>query len=114
VPDYVFGAEPVQAAARAKLRRAHNNTAAPGQSVSIQRGAIAHLLRAGAELRPRATIPSNEARAVPRMRATLRGIRLSGAPPLPQRFWGTVCQCGETAYLILFINDRCLVLALSG
>jgi hypothetical protein len=48
------------------------------------------------------------------MRATLRGIRLSGAPPLPQRFWGTVCQCGETAYLILFINDRCLVLALSG
>jgi hypothetical protein len=34
-----------------------------------------------------------------------------GAPPLLQRFWGTVCQCDETVYLILFINDRCLVLA---
>jgi len=47
------------------------------------------------------------------MQATRLGIHLSGAPPLLQRFWGTVCQC-ETVYLILFINDRCLVLALSG
>ena len=44
------------------------------------------------------------------MQATMLGIQLSGAPPLLQRFWGTVCQCDETVYLILFINDRCLVL----
>ena len=72
----------------------------------------------------RASIPSDEARAVvmtllasgrvPPMQATLLGIQRSGAPPLLQRFWGTVCQHEETVYLILFINDRCLVLALSG
>ena len=33
-------------------------------------------------------------------------------PPL-QRFWGTVCQDGEAAYLVLFLNDRCLLLPLS-
>ena len=72
----------------------------------------------------RTTILPEEARAlvltllasgrVPPMQATLLGIQRSGAPPLLQRFWGTVCQHEETVYLILFINDRCLVLALSG
>jgi len=33
-------------------------------------------------------------------------------PPL-QRFWGTVCQDGEAAYLVLFLSDRCLLLPLS-
>ena len=72
----------------------------------------------------RTTIPADDARApvvtllasgrVPPMQAPLLGIQLSGARPLLQRFWGTVCQRDETVYLILFINDRCLVLALSG
>jgi hypothetical protein len=31
-----------------------------------------------------------------------------------QRFWGTACRRDEVVYLILFINERCLVLALSG
>jgi hypothetical protein len=71
----------------------------------------------------RTTIPPEDARAlvvtllasgrVPPLQATLLGIQLSGAPPLLQRFWGTVCQHEKTVYLILFINDRCLVLALS-
>jgi hypothetical protein len=29
------------------------------------------------------------------------------------RFWGTVRQDGEAAYLVLFLNDRCLLLPLS-
>jgi hypothetical protein len=71
----------------------------------------------------RTTIPSDEARAVvmavlasgrvPPLQATRLGLQRPRAPSLLQRFWGTVCQHGETVYLILFINDRCLVLALS-
>jgi hypothetical protein len=69
----------------------------------------------------RTTIPSDEARAVgmalqasgrvPPLQATRLGLQRPSAPSLLQRFW--VCQHGETVYLILFINDRCLVLALS-
>jgi len=91
-----------------------HNTVAPGQAVGIQRGRSRICCAPAAELRPRATIPSDEARAVPPMQATLLGIQLLGAPPLLQRFWGTVCQCDETVDLILSINDRCRVLALSG
>ena len=71
----------------------------------------------------RTTIRSDEARAVvmavlasgrvPSMQATRLGLQRPSARSLLQRFWGTVCQHGETVYLILFINDRCLVLALS-
>ena len=50
---------------------------------------------------------------VPPLQATRLGLQRPSAPSLLQRFWGTVCQHGETVYLILFINDRCLVLALS-
>lgn len=70
----------------------------------------------------RTTIPSDEARAVvmavlasgrvPPMQATRLGLQRPSARSLLQRFWGTVCQHDETVYLILFINDRCLVLAL--
>ena len=42
----------------------------------------------------------------------LLDLQRPGAQPLLQRFWGTVSQPDETAYLILFINDRCLLLAL--
>jgi len=35
----------------------------------------------------------------------------TAARPVLQRFWGTACRRDETVYLILFINDRCLVLA---
>ena len=70
----------------------------------------------------RTTIASEDARAVvmavpasgrvPAMQATLLGMRLPGARPFLQRFWGTVCQHDATLYLICFINDRCLVLVL--
>jgi hypothetical protein len=72
----------------------------------------------------RATIAPDEARAVvtallacgrvPPLQTTLVGIQPPGARPPLERFWGTVCQHEERIYLILFINDRCLVLALSG
>ena len=71
----------------------------------------------------RATIAPDEARAVvtallasgrvPPLQATLVGIQPPGARPPLERFWGTVCQHEERIYLILLINDRCLVLALS-
>ena len=71
----------------------------------------------------RATIPADEARAlvvtllasgrVPPLQATLLGIEDAAPRPVLQRFWGTACRRDETVYLILFINDRCLVLALS-
>jgi hypothetical protein len=72
----------------------------------------------------RATIPADDARAlvvtllasgrVPPLQGTLFDIESASAPPVLQRFWGTACRCGEAVYLILFINERCLVLALSG
>jgi len=71
----------------------------------------------------RTTIPSEEARAVvvallasgrvPPVQPTRLGIQRPGARPALKRFWGIVCQRDETIYLILFLNDRCLVLALS-
>jgi hypothetical protein len=39
--------------------------------------------------------------------------RPPGSQPTRQRFWGTVCQDGETAYVVLFLNDRCLLLPLA-
>jgi hypothetical protein len=36
-----------------------------------------------------------------------------GSRPMLQRFWGTVCQDGEAAYLALFLKSRCLLLPLS-
>ena len=72
----------------------------------------------------RATIPVDDARAVvvallasgrvPPLQATLFDIESTAARPVMQRFWGTACRRDETVYLILFINERCLVLALSG
>jgi hypothetical protein len=72
----------------------------------------------------RATIPADDARAlvvtllasgrVPPLQATLFEIESAPARPVLHRFWGTACRCGEAVYLILFINERCLVLALSG
>jgi hypothetical protein len=70
----------------------------------------------------RATIPADEARAVvvtlltsgrvPPLQAAL-DIESAAARPALQRFWGTACRRDEVVYLILFINERCLVLALS-
>ncbi len=70
----------------------------------------------------RATIPAEEARAlvlmllasgrVPPLQATL-DIESAAARPALQRFWGTACRRDEVVYLIRFINERCLVLALS-
>jgi len=50
---------------------------------------------------------------VPPMQAPLPGIEDAAARPVLQQFWGTACRCCEAVYLILFINARCLVLALS-
>jgi len=72
----------------------------------------------------RATIPADDARAVvvallasgrvPPLQATLFDGEYAAGRPGLQRFWGTACRRDEVVYLILFINDRCLVLALSG
>jgi hypothetical protein len=72
----------------------------------------------------RATIPTEDARAlvvallasgrVPPLQATLFDIESLAGRPVLHRFWGTACRCGEVVYLILFINDRCLVLTVSG
>ena len=72
----------------------------------------------------RATIPADAARAlvvallasgrVPPLQAALFDIESVAAPPGLQRFWGTACRRDEGVYLILFINERCLVLAASG
>ena len=69
----------------------------------------------------RTTIAPEDARAVvmallasgrvPPLQATRLGRQRPGAPPLLQRFWATVHQHLESVYLLLFINDRCLVLA---
>jgi hypothetical protein len=71
----------------------------------------------------RATIPADDARAlvvtllasgrVPPLQATLFDIESAAARPGLQRFWGAACLRDDTVYLILFINERCLVLALS-
>ena len=68
----------------------------------------------------RATIPEMTARhvvvnllasgQVARMNAGWLVTRPSGSGPTLQRFWGTVCQDGEAAYVVLFLNDRCLLL----
>jgi hypothetical protein len=72
----------------------------------------------------RATIPADDARTlvvtllasgrVPPLQATLFDIESTAARPGLQRFWGTACLRDDTVYLILFINERCLVLAPSG
>ncbi len=49
---------------------------------------------------------------VARMKAG-RLVTRPGSRPMLQRFWGTVCQDGEAAYLALFLNSRCLLLPLS-
>ncbi len=71
----------------------------------------------------RATIPEMTARhvvvnllasgQVARMNAGWLVTRSPGSRPTLQRFWGTVCQDGEAAHLLLFLNDRCLLLPLS-
>ena len=71
----------------------------------------------------RTTILAEDARAVvvtllasgrvPPLQATLFDTEYPAARPVLQRFWGTACRRNETVYLILFINDRCLVLVLS-
>ncbi len=78
-----------------------------------------------AELRVhyRETIPEMTARhvivellasgQVARMNARWLVTRPPGSRPTLQRFWGTVYQDGEAAYLALFLNDRCLLLPLS-
>ena len=50
-------------------------------------------------------------RRVPPMQAPLPSVSLSGSRPFLRRFWSRVCQHDETVYLILFLNDQCLVLA---
>ena len=72
----------------------------------------------------RATIPADAARAVvvallasgrvPPLQAALFDSESVPARPGLERFWGTTCRCDAVVYLILFINERCLVLALSG
>ncbi len=70
----------------------------------------------------RTTIPRETARRVvvdllasgrvPPMQALLL-VSPPGCRPLLQRFWGTVCWHGESVYLTLFIDDRCLLVPLS-
>ena len=50
---------------------------------------------------------------VARMNAGWLVTRPPSSRPTRQRFWGTVCQDGEAAYVVLFLNDRCLLLPLS-
>jgi hypothetical protein len=71
----------------------------------------------------RATIPELTARhvigdllasgQVARMNAGWLVTRPPATRPTRQRFWGTVCQDGEAAYVVLFLNDRCLLFPLS-
>jgi hypothetical protein len=72
----------------------------------------------------RASIPVADARAlvvallasgrVPPLQATLFDGEDADARPCLERFWGTACLCGEVVYLIVFINERCLVLTISA
>jgi hypothetical protein len=66
---------------RGQKSAGRNSTVAPGQSVGIQRGRSRICCAPAAELHPGATIPSNEARAVPPMQATRLGIPLLGSVP---------------------------------
>ena len=50
---------------------------------------------------------------VARMNAGWLVTRPPGSRRMLHRFWGTVCQDDEAAYLVLFLNDRCLLLPLS-
>ncbi len=71
----------------------------------------------------RATIPAEDVRAVvvtllasgrvPPLQATLDLEAVAPRPGL-RRFWGAASPRDEVAYLIRFINDRCLVLARSA
>ena len=72
----------------------------------------------------RATIPADDARLlvvtllmsgrVPPLQATLFDIESAPARPVLQRFWGTACPRDAVVYVVLFINEGCLVLAPSG
>ena len=72
----------------------------------------------------RTTIPAGHARAlvvtllasgrVPPLQATLFDSESAHARLGLERFWGTACLCDGVIFLLLFINERCLVLALSG
>ena len=72
----------------------------------------------------RATIPADEARAlvvtllasdrVPPLQNALIDDAFGAARPGLQRFWGTAYPRDDAVYLILFINERCLVLVVSG
>ena len=72
----------------------------------------------------RATIPADEARAlvvtllasgrVPPLQNALFDDASGAARPGLQRFWGTAYPRDDAVYLILFINERCLVLVVSG
>ena len=72
----------------------------------------------------RATIPADDARAVvvtllasgrvPPLQATLSDGESGVGWLVLHRLWGTACRRDAAVYLILFINDRCLVLAHSG
>jgi hypothetical protein len=72
----------------------------------------------------RATIPAADARTlvvtllasgrVPPLQATLFDSEFASVRPVLHRFWGTACPRDEVVYVVLFINERCLVFALSG
>ncbi len=45
---------------------------------------------------------------------TLFDLADAAGRPILRRFWGTACPRDEVVYVVLFINERCLVFALSG
>jgi hypothetical protein len=51
---------------------------------------------------------------VPPLQGTLFDFEDAAGRPVLHRFWGTACPRDEVVYMVLFINERCLVLALSG
>ena len=72
----------------------------------------------------RMTVPADDARTlvvtllgsgrVPPLQATLLDLEDAAGRPILQRFWGTACPRDEVVYVVLFINERYLVFALSG
>ena len=50
---------------------------------------------------------------VPPLQATLFDIESLAGRRVLHRFWGTACRHNEVVYLILFINERWLVLPVS-
>ncbi len=48
---------------------------------------------------------------VPPLQAALLGSQFLGGRPALQRFWGTAWRYQAIVYWVLFLNDRCLVLA---